>query len=94
MLIVLADLEVYMPATKSKIVSISLPPDMTKEIQDVAREERRSVSKVMREAFRQYSATRSLKDVRKVARSAAKKNGIKSVDVNEIVRQGRRSERC
>ena len=79
-----------MPAVKSKIVSISLPPDMTEEIQDVAREERRSVSEVMREAFRQYSATRSLKDVRKVARSAAKKKGIKSDDVNEIVRQGRR----
>lgn len=79
-----------MSALKSKVVSISLPPDMTEEIQDVAREERRSVSEVMREAFRQYAANRSLKDVRKAARATVKKKGIKPDDVERIVRQGRK----
>lgn len=79
-----------MATAKSQIVSISLPPDMTKEIQEVATEERRSVSEVMREAFRQYAASRSLKDVRKIARGSAKKKGIKSEDVVQMVRQGRK----
>ncbi len=79
-----------MPAVKSKIVSISLPQDMTDEIQDVAKEERRSVSEVMREAFRQYAANRSLRDVRKSARAAVKRKGIKADDVERMVRQGRK----
>ena len=43
---------------KSKIISISLPPDMTEEVQDMAQEERRSVSEVIRGALRQYAAMR------------------------------------
>lgn len=70
-----------MRALKAKVVSISLPPDMTKEIQDLAREERRSVSEVMREAFRQYAANRALRGVRKAAKKAVKKKGIKARDM-------------
>ena len=36
----------------AKVISISLPPDMTAELQEAAKEERRSVSEVMREALR------------------------------------------
>lgn len=75
---------------KSQIVSISLPPDMTKEVQEMAKEERRSISEVIREAFRQYAANKTLKDVRKEARKTAKRLGIKPDDVARIVREGRR----
>ena len=73
----------------SKIVSVSLPPDMTKEVQEMAHEERRSVSEVLREAFRQYAANKALLDVRKVARKTAKKKNIKAEDVDSIVNAGR-----
>lgn len=73
----------------SKIVSVSLPPDMTKEVQEMAQEERRSVSEVLREAFRQYAANKALLDVRKVARKAAKKKNIKAEDIDRIVHEGR-----
>ncbi len=81
-----------MRATKSKIISISLPPDMTNEVQDMAKEERRSVSEIIREAFRQYAANKALSDVRKVARKSAKKKNIKPEDIEHIVRDDR-SER-
>ncbi|PWU16415.1 MAG: CopG family transcriptional regulator [Bdellovibrio sp.] len=79
-----------MRSNKAQIVSISLPPDMTKEVQELAREERRSVSEVLREAFRQYAANKILKDVRKEARRTIKKKGIKPEDVEHIVREGRK----
>lgn len=73
----------------TKIVSVSLPPDMTKEVQEMALEERRSVSEVLREAFRQYAANKALLDVRKVARKVAKKKNIKADDIDRIVHEGR-----
>jgi Arc/MetJ-type ribon-helix-helix transcriptional regulator len=75
---------------KAQVVSVSLPLDMTKEVQEMARDERRSVSEVIREAFRQYAANKVLKDVRKEARKSAKAKGIKPTDVAAIVREGRR----
>ena len=79
-----------MRSIKAQIVSISLPPDMTKEVQELAHEERRSVSEVLREAFRQYAASKTLKNVRKEARKTVKKKGIKHDDIEHIVRDGRK----
>jgi metal-responsive CopG/Arc/MetJ family transcriptional regulator len=79
-----------MRSTKAQIVSISLPPDMTKEVQELAREERRSVSEILREAFRQYAASKTLKDVRKEARKTVKKRRIKPEDIEHMVREGRK----
>lgn len=75
---------------QAKVVSISLPPDMQDEMAQIAKEERRSVSEVIREAFRQYLATRALSNVRAKARKTAKRKGITSKDVNSIIREGRR----
>ncbi len=74
----------------AKVISISLPPDMTDELQEIAKEERRSVSEVIREALRQYATGRTLNAVRKQARKIAKKKGIKPKDIDRIVHEGRR----
>ena len=73
----------------SKIISVSLPPDMTEEVQEMAKDERRTVSELLREAFRQYAAGKALQDVRKEAGRVAKKRAIKPEDVAQIVREGR-----
>lgn len=44
----------------AKVISLSLPPDMEKEVQKVAKEEHRTISELLREAFRQYLANRDL----------------------------------
>ena len=79
-----------MRSNKAQIVSISLPPDMTKEVQELAQEERRSVSEVLREAFRQYAASKTLKDVKKEARKTIKRKGIKPGSITDMVREGRK----
>ena len=62
---------------------------MTLEVQEMAKEERRSVSELLREAFRQYAAGKALQDVRKVAGRATMKKGIKPENVEHMVREGR-----
>ncbi|MGK5083178.1 ribbon-helix-helix domain-containing protein [Bdellovibrionota bacterium FG-1] len=50
-----------MPAKAIKTVTISLPVAMGKEIEKVAKEEHRTVSELLREAFRQYQSQRNLR---------------------------------
>jgi metal-responsive CopG/Arc/MetJ family transcriptional regulator len=47
-----------------KLITISLPPPLVKKAEELAREENRTKSELLREALRFYVAT---KDVRKVA---------------------------
>ena len=77
-------------SNKAKIISISLSSDMTEEVQEMAKEERRSVSEVIREAIRQYAANKDLEAIRKYGRKIVKKKGIKPDDIARIVREGRR----
>ena len=73
----------------AKVVSISLPPDMNSEIQELAKEERRSVSELMREALRQYIALNTWKKAQKQVRKIAKKKAISPEDIQDIIDQER-----
>ena len=74
----------------AKVISLSLPPEMEKEVQKVAKEEHRTISELLREAFRQYLANRDLASVRKEGRSIAKKLKLRPEDVEQMVRAGRK----
>jgi Arc/MetJ-type ribon-helix-helix transcriptional regulator len=73
----------------AKIISLSLPPEMEKEVQQIAKDERRSISEIMREAFRQYMTNRDLAAVRAEGKKIAKKKKLKPEDIERIVREGR-----
>lgn len=74
----------------AKVISLSLSPDMEKEVQKVAKEEHRTISELLREAFRQYLANRDLAEIRKEGRKVAKKMKIKPDDVTKIINDGRK----
>jgi metal-responsive CopG/Arc/MetJ family transcriptional regulator len=74
----------------AKVISLSLPPDMEKEVQKVAKEEHRTISELLREAFRQYLANRDLVAIRKEGKKVAKKMKLTEADVERIVREGRK----
>ena len=74
----------------AKVISLSLPPDMQREVQQIAKDERRSVSEILREAFRQYMTNRDLASVRNEGKKIAKRKRLKPEDVERIVRDGRR----
>lgn len=59
-----------------KTITVSLPVAMGKEIEKVAKEEHRTVSELIREAFRQYQAQRNLRALALEGRRVAKKKKL------------------
>ena len=47
-----------MPERKTKTITFSLPPKMAREVNDVMREEGRTMSELIREALRSYMQER------------------------------------
>jgi predicted transcriptional regulator len=67
-----------------KTITISLPAEMGKEIQKIAKEEHRTVSELMRESFRQYRAQRTLQVAARYGRSVAKRKGLTPQDFERV----------
>lgn len=67
-----------MPSAKT--ITISIPEKMGREIQKVAKEEDRTISELIREAFRQYQAQRSLKKLALSGQEAARARGVTEED--------------
>lgn len=63
-----------MPSLKT--ITVSLPVAMGKEIEKVAKEEHRTISELIREAFRQYQAQRNLKALATEGKQAAKRKKL------------------
>lgn len=74
----------------AKVISLSLPPEMEEEVQKVAKEEHRTISELLREAFRQYLTNRDLASIRKEGRKVAKKMKLTPDDVAKAVRASRK----
>ena len=63
-----------------KTITISLPVEMGKEIQSMAKEEHRTISEFVREAVRQYKAQRAFSILAKKGQRVAKKKHLSSKD--------------
>ncbi len=63
-----------------KTITVSLPAAMGKEIEKVAKEEHRTISELIREAFRQYQAQRNLRALAMEGKRAAKKKKLTQED--------------
>jgi CopG family transcriptional regulator/antitoxin EndoAI len=75
-------------------VTISLPADLLREAQRVAREDSRSRSELIREALRQYLASRRWQRLRQWGAETAERLGLRTEDdlarLLERARTGRR----
>jgi len=67
-----------MAVRSTKILNISLPPEMYDEIEQVAREESRTKSELIREAFRQYQFARQWRLLRGWGEATASRLDIQS----------------
>ncbi|MBI2605730.1 MAG: CopG family transcriptional regulator [Deltaproteobacteria bacterium] len=74
----------------AKVISISLPPEMEKEIQEIARDERRTISELFREAIRQYATQKVLQSARKAGRSYMRKAGMRPANITRMIKDDRR----
>ena len=67
-----------MPSIKT--ITVSLPLAMGKEIEKVAKEEHRTISELIREAFRQYQSQRNLRTLAADGKRSAKKKKLTAKD--------------
>lgn len=75
---------------KLQTITFSLPPDMSKLVIHLAKVEHRTVSELVREALRQYSAMKILMELHKKAKKRAKKKGLSDKDVERIIDESRK----
>jgi len=73
---------------ESKIITISVPPELATEIDRVATEENRTRSDLVREAFREYVTYARWRRLRKIGDQTAKEFGIRTeADVDRILHE-------
>ena len=78
-------------ARTTKIVNFSLPPEIYKEVEELAKQKETSRSQVLREALKQYVASeRRWQQLRKWGEETTKRLGIKDEDdVERIIHEYR-----
>jgi len=64
-----------------KIISVSVPPGLVKEMQEVAKREHRTLSELLRECFRQYASLQTLKSLSTKGKKAAKARRLNRKDI-------------
>ncbi len=69
----------------TKLVTISVLPELLHKIDEIAREESRTRSELWREVMRRYVAERELKRLQRYGEKQAKKVGFKEKDVQGLV---------
>ena len=66
--------------TQRSIINVSMPPAMAKRVEKLAKEENRTKSELLREAFRTYEFDRDWAKIRKWGRETATRMGIKNIE--------------
>jgi metal-responsive CopG/Arc/MetJ family transcriptional regulator len=80
---------------RSKVYTISLPPDMAKQAETITKNESRTMSELFREAFRVYQTERALKALREAAYGATHNPyGYTEKDVRRIIKEVRADKRA
>ena len=78
----------------SRTVTVSLPSELAREVDRVARAERRSRSEMFREALRQYLTRKDRwEEIFSYGEETARRSGLKEKDAVEVVQAARRSRR-
>jgi CopG family transcriptional regulator/antitoxin EndoAI len=78
---------------RSSVLSISLPPELSSELDLIASQERRSRSELVREAVRQYILLSRWKALRQKASLKAVERGLKEEDVERLIDEERSARR-
>jgi len=80
--------------TQTRVLSISLPAEMAKEAETLAKREQRTISELFREAFRSYRAQRAAAAFAELDRIGQSRNvnpsGYTERDVERLVNEARR----
>jgi metal-responsive CopG/Arc/MetJ family transcriptional regulator len=81
---------------KSRVYTISLPPDMAKQAEAIAKSESRTMSELFREAFRAYQDNRNRRALEEAAAYRATRNpySYTEEDIPRLVKEVRAEMRA
>jgi CopG family transcriptional regulator/antitoxin EndoAI len=74
----------------TKVLSLSLPPDLVREADRVAKEEGRTKSELFREALRRYVEERRWRGLQRYGAERARKARVTESGVDRVVQEFRR----
>lgn len=79
------------PSRISKVYTISLPPELARRAEALARRDSRTMSELFREAFRTYYAQQARVTLQEIGEYAATRNprGYTQADVPRLIREVR-----
>jgi CopG family transcriptional regulator/antitoxin EndoAI len=69
----------------TKLITISILPELLEKLNDLAQEESRTRSELLREALRRYIAEKEGERLRRYGRAKAKALNLKATDVERLV---------
>jgi CopG family transcriptional regulator/antitoxin EndoAI len=75
----------------TKILSLSLPPELLREAETLARREGRTKSELLREALRRYIQEQEWRSLQRYGTRRARRLGIREPDVERVIAEYRRS---
>ena len=83
-------------ARRSRVFTISMPPEMAEKAQSLARHQNRTMSELMREAFRAYQGDEITRLLDETAAYAATRNpsGYTEEDVERLIHEVRAEMRA
>ncbi len=77
----------------SRVYTISLPPELARKAEALAKRDSRSMSELFREAFRSYYAQEARRSLAEIGEYAASRNpGYSEDDVPRLIRDVRRTK--
>ena len=71
---------------KSKVITFSLPPEMDEQLRQVVEEEGRTVSELLREAFRLYLEERAWRRQERMQMRRSRQTDLPPIGVPQIMR--------
>jgi CopG family transcriptional regulator/antitoxin EndoAI len=74
----------------TKIVSLSLPPELVRAAERIAKEEGRTKSELFREALRRYMDERRWRDLQRYGAARSRRRRMTETDVERAIREFRR----
>ncbi|MDQ1389680.1 MAG: hypothetical protein QOF56_3134 [Acidobacteriaceae bacterium] len=77
----------------TRTLSITLPPEMLKRAQSIAKRESRTMSELVREALRHYDRRAWWDEVNAFGRQRAEERGVREGDVERLIHESRRDSR-
>lgn len=76
----------------TKILSLSLPPELLKEAEEIAKKEGRTKSELFREALRRYIQEQRWRELQEYGARQAQKLGIRESDVDRLISEYRKAK--